>query len=1034
MKHRNLHEKQGRAIWARFSTYVKKTITFWGAVGCAGICLAGTGANREARVDAEGVLRWVDDGGEVALLGVNYYTPFTIDYSEIKRLGFDHRQAILDDVAHFRRLGLGCVRVHCFDREFSDAEGNLIDNHHMEMLDFLIATCASNGIYSVMTPIAWWGGAYAPGNLRGFSDIYPMHRMTADRTTWPAQARFLKQFAEHVNRFTGRRYADDPAVLAFESINEPLYPKDMPDSLLTEYINTLTDALRASGTVKPIYYSSWMGRTAAAGASRVDGVTCSYYPTGLVNGRELEGPQLRLVRASSLRPDEHIARKSRMVYEFDAADMCGSYMYPALAKLFRFEGNQVASQFQYDPMALADANRNWQTHHLNLVYTPNQALSLAIAAEVFAYVPRAAPFEPAEEEMRFPPFRVSTTENLSEMVSDSRYLHSNTTRTPPPNPAALERVWGCGSSPVVTYNGTGAYFFDRVSEGVWRLQLYPDVFTVADPFTGSKETKIVALPTRRAMTVRLPDLNAGFHIWTFDGAKPSARAQAENDTFTAECGDYLLMRSATQPSADTLRRAAAVAPRFTAPTLSQNTTPMIRAKATAHWQWRAGSPLDVTVDAVNADTLTARFVSADGKTIEVPLKTTTPRDRVSSRFEGTLERGLTPGTWGMTFHAAGAGGTTNHPSAGGAGMSWQRTPAPAVSLLRIPETPPTPIRRNVGSAETSLVADGKHPAIRLTATGVGNDSSVTGYTLPIAAAAKDLGSVKNDNGWGLRIVTHGASENVPTARAEIGLRLKSGKGLGFNMTVGAGWSETVVPAAELLHLWGLPSRDAFRWEDVTEVSVLTGSWMYRGKQPEGNMTFDIAALEWVKLAPSLLLDVVAADGRWSLFDRREWLRVPIWGSPLQRWGLSGDDGKQAIHLGMERFEGEFESMSLRARCDGKTFARLWQTDGADAVLSVRVRAARPKTTSFELVFIERDGVSWGTNVPLTPEWQTVRIPVSKLKLFTHWDKEMAAKAGSHLRVSRLEAINVCFGKWLFPQAASEPHAFEISEIGIERGN
>ncbi len=31
------------------------------------------GADRLARVDAEGVLRWTDTGDEVALLGVNYY-------------------------------------------------------------------------------------------------------------------------------------------------------------------------------------------------------------------------------------------------------------------------------------------------------------------------------------------------------------------------------------------------------------------------------------------------------------------------------------------------------------------------------------------------------------------------------------------------------------------------------------------------------------------------------------------------------------------------------------------------------------------------------------------------------------------------------------------------------------------------------------------------------------------------------------------------------------------------------------------------
>ena len=363
-------------------------------------------ADRSVRVDAAGVLRWTDDASEVALLGVNYYAPFSVDYAELERQGIDHKQTIRDDVAHFRRLGFGCVRLHCFDREFSDAEGRFIDNRHVELLDFLIDECRRNGIYTVLTPIAWWGGHYAPGTMHGFSERYDMRQMTTDRQAWAAQACFLKQFAEHVNRFTGKRYADDPAILAFECINEPLYPKDTPDSVVTDYINTLADALRAGGmAAKPIYYNSWQGRNAAAGAARIDGVTGSVYPTGLASGRALKGPQLLRARGSSLQPTDAIALKSRMIYEFDAADVPGSHMYPSMAKFFRSEGVQVASQFQYDPLPLAAVNRNWMTHHLNLVFTPGKALSLAIAAEVFKRVPRGVAFGTLPDAAVFPPFR-----------------------------------------------------------------------------------------------------------------------------------------------------------------------------------------------------------------------------------------------------------------------------------------------------------------------------------------------------------------------------------------------------------------------------------------------------------------------------------------------------------------------------------------------------------------------------------------------------------------------------------------------------
>ena len=997
------------------------------AAGFSWACLAG--ADRPVRVDEAGVLRWADGGGEVALLGVNYYTPFTIDHAEIKRLNLDHKRAIRDDVAHFRRLGLGCIRVHCFERQFSDVEGNLLDNKHLELLDFLIDECRRNGLYTVLTPIAWWGGGLWTERSRGFSDVYEMRQLTTDRKAWAIQARFLKQFAEHVNRYTGRRYADDPCVLAFECINEPLYPKDTPDSLVTEYINTLADALRASGTAKPVYYNSWQGRNAAAGAARVDGVTCSSYPTGLVAGHALEGPQLASVRGSSLQPDASIARKSRMAYEFDAADVAGSYMYPAMAKLFRSEGVQVAAQFQYDPLALADVNRNWQTHHLNLVYTPGKALALAIAAEVFARVPRATPYEQAAEELRFPPFRVSVAEDLSEMVTADRYLHSNATRTPPPDAAALERVWGCGTSPVAAYGGTGAYFLDRAGAGVWRLQVYPDVFTVADPYTGSAEQKVRTLPGGHVMTLRLPDLGERFSVRPFDGQAAGARvAEARDGAFEAAPGDYLLTRENRAPAADALRHAAALAPPFVAPPAPAVTAPLLRAAVPP--QWRAGEPVELRAEAAFTTQLTARFTSEQGRVHEVPLvPQKAAQARSPSCYGGVLEgRALTPGAWGVTFRAAGPAGSTEWPDGKSARVAWLPAPGRAAPLLGIPEKSPEVVKNNIRVAEVSIVDTGRaglgRTAVRLRVDGVGQGSSAAGYTLPFAGGVP---AENGQGGWGLRIVARGGDQG---ARVEIGFRMKNGQGLGCNLRVGTGWSENVVPETELVPLWGLPSREAFRWREVGQVSVLTGAWLWREGAAAGGQSFDLAALEWVPLAPALPLKAVDGATRWSLFDVQAWLQAVDWTQELRRWQIRDDEGRPAVHLGADGFAGERDSLSLRLPCDGKTFARLWRTEGENAVLHVRARAACPKTTAFELVLIEDGGASWGTVVPLTREWQTLRIPLGKLLLFKHWDKDMAARAGPHLRLSRLGAVNVCFGKWLFPAAAAEPHAIEIAEIGI----
>ena len=217
-------------------------------VGCA---WAVAPADRQTRVDAQGVMRWTDDGSEVAVFGVNYYAPFALDYRVLRERGHDIKETIRRDVAQFRRLGLTALRLHCFDREFSTREGAFVDNEHVDALDYLIATCASNGIYTVLTPIAAWGGGKWTSNTNGFAYPVGIKTLTSDRALWKVEARFEREFAEHVNRYTGRRYADDPCVLCFELINEPGYPDGTTGEQIAEYANTLLAGIRASDTKKP---------------------------------------------------------------------------------------------------------------------------------------------------------------------------------------------------------------------------------------------------------------------------------------------------------------------------------------------------------------------------------------------------------------------------------------------------------------------------------------------------------------------------------------------------------------------------------------------------------------------------------------------------------------------------------------------------------------------------------------------------------------------------------------------------------------
>src|SRR2546428_12266478 len=181
-----------------------------------------------------------------------------------------------------------------------------------------------------------------------------------------------------------------------------------------------------------------------------------------------------------LRPE--LARSPRIVYEFDSPDLRTGYMYPAMARTFRSVGAQFVPMFAYDMLRTASRTLGWQTHYLNLVYTPRKAMSAVIAAEAMHRLPRLRSYGPYPENTRFGDFHVSYDGNLGELVARDAFLYAGSTRSTPPDPAALRRVAGYGSSPVVTYPGEGIYFLDKVRSGVWRLEVSPDAAPRRDPF------------------------------------------------------------------------------------------------------------------------------------------------------------------------------------------------------------------------------------------------------------------------------------------------------------------------------------------------------------------------------------------------------------------------------------------------------------------------------------------------------------------------------------------------------------------------
>ncbi|MBS1241406.1 MAG: rane of secreted protein, partial [Gemmatimonadetes bacterium] len=425
-------------------------------------------ANRAVFLDQDAVVRWTDNRQEVTLFGANYVVHTASDYRAAGYVRADRKAMIDEDMAQFARMGWDGLRLTFWgDWEASDTAGNLLANDHLDLLDYLIARARERGIYMLFSPIQLYGSNW-PDALQdttapGFGRRYDRSRMGTDPAAIAAQVNYLRQILTHVNPYTGVALKDEPAILFIELVNEPVHHPDDPEGSI-RYINALTDAVRSTGCRKLVFYnvSQDFRIGEAIRRSKAQGVTFGWYPTGLNSGHELVGNYLRSVDGypDMLRPE--LARMPRIVYEFDSPDLRTGTMYPAMARTMRAVGTQFAAMFAYDMLGTASRNLGWQTHYLNLVYTPRKAMSAIIAAEAMRRLPRQGWYGNYPDNTRFGDFHVSHDGDLAELVAKDAFLYAGSTSALPPDPTALRRIAGYGSSPAIRYQGEGIYFMDRV--------------------------------------------------------------------------------------------------------------------------------------------------------------------------------------------------------------------------------------------------------------------------------------------------------------------------------------------------------------------------------------------------------------------------------------------------------------------------------------------------------------------------------------------------------------------------------------------
>jgi len=542
--YRNIFLNRGIALLLMMLLFFAMTTS------CAATSAVKDQTDPERVIVENGVMYWADSGKEVALFGVNYQPAFAHSHRALRILEKDHKEAIDEDTYHFSRMGFDAYRIHMWDREITDSLGNLLKNEHLDLHDYTVYKMNERGIKTVITPTTYYSNAYPDGATPapGFSNHISKADAPQNPENIPIIQNYLDQLINHTNPYTGMTSVEDPNIIALEIDNEPNH-SGYEQTL--NFVNALANHLRESGWDKPIFYNITHGEPDAYLDADIDGVTFQWYPAGLVGGETIRKNYFPYVNKYPIvwEDDDRLQDMALLVYEFDPADNMHNYSLPMMARSFRETGIQWATQFAYDPLAFANQNSDYPTHFLNLAYTPNKAVSAAIASEIFNRIDRRQQFEDYPADTTFGDFLMSHHLDLSQLNSEDMFLYSNNTDTFPQNEAVLERIVGAGSSPVVSYSGTGAYFLDKLESGIWRLEMMPDAIQVRDPFERPDFNKYnVHLEWHEhPIQINLNDLGSSFSVKGLnEGNRFSSKANG--GTVIISPGAYLLTRDGISSS------------------------------------------------------------------------------------------------------------------------------------------------------------------------------------------------------------------------------------------------------------------------------------------------------------------------------------------------------------------------------------------------------------------------------------------------------------------------------------------------------
>ena len=517
-----------------------------------------------------GVL-YFDDGKEAALWGVNFQPSLSWEYSRMKQAGLHHPfnkteylktiDAGFDDL---QQLNVNLIRIHISPADFSDASGNLVENQWLDLTDYVLAEAEKRGMYIYLAFL---------NDMKSGLSVPESFISKAGKSQWMVDPEFIKKSENFIRQLLNRRnsysagnkkYKDNPALVIVEPINEPGYLKydelnehpacaavyqswlrenkkrDSSKTFLEwrrentkEYINRMVrffkkeicNAVMAWNMEWP-RMMEWTGTDVfdAAAESDAEVVSICLYP-GQSDAHNKSGEDLKQIGEINYLPylkkvyetqswhgwllEERFKQKARIVYEFETYYNQTSYLYPAMAKLFRAFGIQAAAMWTY--ILPGQAERTAAAHHLNLKTTPGKAASFMIAGELFKNTPRFEKYLTTSDKYNLSRNSFFSFETGSSVYCNNGLLiYSDTVQDDIAKKLMksgdqFQTVIGRGTSPEVRYDGTGLYFIEY-NETV-SVEILPDAEFIHPHYLRSPEKgTVVALSTNieHSFELRLP--------------------------------------------------------------------------------------------------------------------------------------------------------------------------------------------------------------------------------------------------------------------------------------------------------------------------------------------------------------------------------------------------------------------------------------------------------------------------------------------------------------------------------------------------